>query len=64
MKLTKVQQETLNKMEKGKWHNAYELKVSLNTVYALQRKGLVKVKRGLGSMWYPRLHVQFKKVDA
>lgn len=63
MKLSKSQEAALEKMELNKWYCAWDLKVSLATLEALERKGMVKKKQELGSMFYPRLHIKFMKVE-
>lgn len=62
MKLSKLQEEALERMELGKWYSAYGLQVSLGTLEALGRKGKVKVRRGLGSIFSPRTEIKFMKV--
>jgi NADH pyrophosphatase NudC (nudix superfamily) len=41
MKLSKIQQQTLEKMKDKKEYNAYGLSVTMNTVYSLHNKGLI-----------------------
>jgi len=51
--LTDAQQRALDKLSDGKWHSAYELRVSRNTLDALVRRGLVEGRHGLGSLFTP-----------
>lgn len=46
IKLSKVQMETLEKMEEGKWYSAYNLRVRISTLLSLEQKGLVERKKG------------------
>lgn len=63
MKVSKVQKETLDKMEKGKWYSAYDLDVSMSTMEALLNRGLVeKSKLRPGDMFFSRTSIEFKKV--
>lgn len=63
MKLSKTQEEVLDKMELNQWYSARALKVSLATLGALEKKGMVEKKLELGYMFYPRLHTKFRKVE-
>ena len=61
MKLTPNQQNALDKLQDGKWHSAYELQVSLNTMQALESRNLVEVFRHrLGSYYSPRTSIEFR----
>jgi len=61
-KLSKVQQRTLDKMEKGKWYSAYGLQASLATLEALLNKGIiVRSKMRPGDMFFPRVNIKFRK---
>lgn len=60
--LTKVMCKALDKMRDGKWYSAYGLQISLNTMNALQSRGLVESKCGLGSVYCPATGIKFKKV--
>lgn len=62
MKLSKVQKETLDKMEEGKWYSVYNLQASLNTLDALKRRGLVKREYRQGYMFFPRNQIKYMKV--
>jgi hypothetical protein len=61
MKITKAQQKALDKMTENKWQSAYELQVSLSTLYALVSKGFVTSYCGDGSFSFPRIAIKFKK---
>ena len=63
MKLSKTQKETLEKMEEGKWYTAYDLQVSLNTLYALYNRDLVDLKKDLMWTFFPRTSLNFRKRD-
>ena len=64
MKLSKTQQEILDKMEEGVYYGAYSLQCRINTLEALAKKGYIIPNRsngGLGAMFCPRTHYQWKK---
>jgi len=63
MKLSKSQEAALDKMELNRWYSAWKLKVSLATLEALHKRGMVKKKHELGYMFYPRQHIKFMKVE-
>lgn len=45
-KLTKLQQELLDKLEKDVWVSDVGMKVNANTMWSLKEKGLIEVKHG------------------
>lgn len=60
-KLTPEQDRVIRELMKSKeWMNAFNLHTTLNTLYALNNKGLVTYKQGLGSMFSPRTEIEFK----
>ena len=62
MSLSKIQKETLDKMEVGMTYCAYDLGVSVRTLDALVKRGLLTKKMGLGSMFAPRIEIGYSKV--
>ena len=60
MKLTPSQQKALDKLHDGKWHSAYELQVSLNTLQALVNKNMAESRHELGSYYSPRTDIRFR----
>lgn len=61
-KLTKTQQEVFNRMVVGKWYSAYDLKASLATLNALNKKKLVLRASGHGYLFSPRTSIEFKRI--
>ena len=61
-KPTPTQMAVLHRMEPGVWSCAYTLRTSLTVLYALERHGLVKCKRGMGAMFSPRTEILFRKL--
>ncbi len=51
--LTKAQLAALAKLGEGE-SSAYRMKVSLKTLWALEARGLVRPRGGLGSMAFPQ----------
>ena len=64
MKLSKVQRETLAKMEVGKRYSAHDLQRSLGTMKALERYGLVGSRRTPNYFLSPRTDILFRLTDA
>lgn len=68
MRLSKAQNTVLEKMKQwrrqegneSKWRSAYELSCSLSTLRALQSKGLVTSKSGVGCMFSPRTDIEWR----
>ena len=56
-KLSKAQAAALAQMEAGKWHSAYRLQCGINTLYALERRGLVRSRHDLGSIYDPQVGI-------
>ena len=47
MTLSKTQQKILDVLSENEWKSAYELKASLATLFALERKGLIERKKNI-----------------
>lgn len=62
MKLSKTQQRVLEKLT-NEWQSSYTLGEGLNTLESLVNKGLIEVKRELGSSFMPRIQIKFRKKD-
>ena len=62
MKLSKVQQETLDKMVVGRVYCAYGLGVPTRTLDALVKKGFVRRRSGLGALFDPRVNIEYMRV--
>lgn len=65
MKLTNKQQQAISKMKSGLWYSSYDLGVSISTMEALTRKGVVR-KRGVGSLeanYSPRIGIEFQLIE-
>lgn len=61
-KLSKVQQDTLNRMKYNIWYSSYSLGVSMATLNALRHMNLVERRADVGAFRrYPRTVVEFKK---
>ena len=61
MKLSKVQKATLDKMVVGKEYCAYDLGVSVRTMDALVKRGILTKKMGLGPIYSPRIRVDYSR---
>jgi len=62
-KLSTRQQEALDKLRtlpSGKWECSYTLRVSIRTLEALERRGLVESLYGLGSIYSPRISIEWR----
>jgi len=64
MKLSKVQRETLAKMLPSRVYCAYDLRCSLSTLRALERRKLVESRHYLGCLYSPRTDILFRLTDA
>jgi len=62
IKLTKKQQEALNKMKREKWYSSYDLNVSISTLNALKNKGVIKSVNTFGYLYSPRTCILFKQI--
>ena len=62
VKLTKAQSAALQRMKETPRSSAYTMKVSMATLEALERKGLAKAFRGLGSMAFPKTAIKWVAV--
>ena len=47
-----------------KWSSASDLKVNLNTLYALSSRGYADYKHGAGSFAYPRTGISWQITEA
>lgn len=63
MKLSKVQEEVLRRMEDGKWYSAYDLNVRISTLFALEQKKLIERKKG-ELIWFgwERTSMSFRRI--
>lgn len=59
-KLSKIMLRCLDKLSYKEWKSSYELQESLSTLYALQKRGLVEKKDGLGYMFMPEIVIKWK----
>lgn len=67
MLLSAAQKTALRKLasvDNLTWHSAYGLGISLATLHALTKKGLVARKALLGHMFSPRTGIEFKVTPA
>ena len=58
--ITKTQWQAIQKMKDGKQHCAYDVGCGLNTLEALERKGIVEKKTKFGYLFFPRINIQYK----
>lgn len=64
MKLSKVQEKVLGKMEIGVDYSACDLKCSLVTLNALRKKRMITITyNGAGSYPFPRLGIKWQILD-
>ena len=57
--LTKAQREAMPKLKT--WgSSSYSLRIPMNTLRALERKGIVTSVAGVGSMWSPQTAIKWK----
>ncbi len=64
MKLSKVQEKVLGKMEIGVDYSAYDLGCSLATLIALEKKDLIaQAYMGIGSFYSPRTDIEWQIID-
>lgn len=61
MRLSKTQTKVLGRMESNKWYSAYTLQCPIATLEALQQKGFVRMRMGLGAIFSPRVNILFQK---
>lgn len=59
MVLSKTQKEVLQRLG-TEYKCAYELKASMATLDALEKKGLATSKSGLGAIFSPRTSIEYK----
>ena len=57
--LSKTQAAVLAKMEAETWHTAYDLQCGINTLDALARRGLVRSRHDLGSIYDPQVGIKW-----
>jgi len=62
VKLTPAQMKAVNKMSHTEWRSAYTIGCTLNTLYALVRKDVVKEKRLRGAVFMPQNCITFKMI--
>ena len=62
MKLSKAQQEALDKLTDG-WQSAYDMQVRLSTLYSLRGKGLVETQYNVGSFSSPRVCTMWRLAE-
>lgn len=60
--LTPAQVKVMAQLLIGERKNAYELRVSLNTLEALERMGYLKSHGGLGSIFSPRTAIEWERI--
>lgn len=62
-KLSQKQEEAMAIMTlmTKNWRSSYELGISLNTLQALEKRGLIRSKHNLGSMFSPRTAILWRK---
>lgn len=62
MKVSTAQQVALDALADGEWHCSYRLGVSLSTLRALRRKGLVEMRNDgrVGAMWSPTTVLEWR----
>lgn len=64
MRLTKAQEKALHSVGMEDGATAYTARVKLNTLYALEERGLVRGTRGLGSMAFPQSSIIWRLTPA
>ena len=64
MKITERQRNALASLSLYVEQNAYGLRVGLNTLSALERRGLVKSRHELGSIAFPHNNIIWRITDA
>ena len=62
VKLTIKQELIFDKMKPRTWQSAYDLQCSLATLNALWKKGLLERKDCIGSYFFPRNNIVFRRV--
>ena len=60
MKLSPIMERALEKLT-DEWQCAYELQESMSTLDALAERKLAQRKHELGYMFFPRMHILYKK---
>ena len=60
-KLSPAQQKAIERLT-SEWNGAYTLRSSLPTLNSLVRLGFAEKRDGLGSLFFPRSNVMFRKV--
>ena len=61
-KISKTQQEVLDKMEIGVWTCAYDLQCKRSTLEALVSRRVARKRVELGAMFSPRVSIEYMKV--
>ncbi len=59
--LSDTQAKVLFRMRLNRWYSAYDLDCSLSTLRALSHKGYLEQRSELGSAFFPRNNILFKK---
>ena len=62
--LSYAQQRAFGKFIMYGWYSAYDLQESLTTLKALVRKGFLDEKHDLGSAFFPRNAILFRKISS
>jgi DNA-binding IscR family transcriptional regulator len=64
MKISEKQHEALDKLLRITEMSSYELRVGMNTLNSLEAKGLIKSRRGVGSMAFPHTSIKWSITNA
>lgn len=64
MKISPRQREALAKLADATQATAYDLRIGMNTLEALEGRGLLTARRGLGSMAFPHTSIQWRITPA
>lgn len=63
-KLTPKQHDVLERLIAAGGRSSYDLRATLGTLCALERRGLVSARRGLGSIAMPRTSIKWMVTKA
>jgi len=61
MKLSKSQEAALERLSATEWRSAHEVKVSLVTLWSLEKRSLIEFRTELGYTWSPRDFILWRK---
>ena len=64
MKLTPRQRTHLEILKFGDWMSSYGAGLNMGTLASLERRGLVRAARGVGSIFSPQTAIKWKITDA